>query len=80
MWAGRPIAAFILGLILLAISYFFAQHRAGRRARAVASHQPPPRFPWWKRGITWNGASLAAFVAGAVLGICSLDSVVLPND
>jgi hypothetical protein len=47
IWAGRPIAASILGLILMAISYFFAQHRAGRRARADDSDQPLPRFPWW---------------------------------
>jgi hypothetical protein len=79
-WAGRSIAAFIAGLVLLAISHFFAQHRAGRRARAAEAGLAPPRFAWWKRGLTWNIASLAAFVAGSVLGICELESVVLPNE
>jgi hypothetical protein len=70
--------AFVAGLVLLAISHFFSQHRAIHRAIAAEAGRAKPHFQWWKRGITWNIASLLAFVAGAALAIWALDKVVLP--
>jgi hypothetical protein len=44
-WVSRPIGFFIAGLVLLATSHFFAQHRAIRRAQAAEAGLPKPPFP-----------------------------------
>jgi hypothetical protein len=76
-WVTQSIAFFVGGLVLLAMSHFFAQHRAIKRAEAAEAGSPKPAFPWWKRGLTWNLASLVTFIIGSAAGLSALDRVVL---
>jgi hypothetical protein len=70
-WTVPAVGVFTAGVICVVIGYVFAEHRAIKQADA----NRPLTFPFWKWGITWNLASLALLLAGAVIGIRSLNAV-----
>jgi hypothetical protein len=65
-WTVLAIVFFVLGVICVVFGYLFAEYRA--RAQATASDAGTtaygyPKFPIWKKGITWNLASLGSGLA-----------------
>jgi len=75
-WAVAPVALFVLGLVVSAVSLFLAKHRELKRRVAAAAEKSPPDFTafFW-RSYTWDAASLVLFAAGAVVGLCQLQAV-----
>ena len=71
-WALPPIAFFLLGIVLAALSAFLAQHREIRRRVAAEKNEPLPVFNFLQWSWLWNWLSLGAFVAASVLGLCTL--------
>lgn len=78
-WAGRgtdplwivwPSVCFAAGLLAVFVGILLAQFRALRRAK-----QPSRTFPWYAWGITWNGLSLAALLAGAIATFITVASL-----
>lgn len=77
-WAAWPVAFFIAGLVVTAISLFLAKHREIKRRDAACADQPEPNFKGWLwRSTTWDIVALSVFVAGAVAGLDQLRGIVL---
>ena len=75
-WTVLPIASFVAGLVVAAVSMFLAQHREIKRRDAAKLGQQLPDFSalYW-RSSTWNYVSLALFVGGVVAGLCKLQAL-----
>ena len=75
-WAVLPVALFVLGLVVTAVSMLLAKHRELKRRDAVDDGKEAPDFTgfFW-RSYTSDAVSLACFALGAVVGLCQLLNV-----
>jgi len=75
-WAVVPVALFVLGLVVTAVSMLLAKHRELKRRDAAAEGKDAPDFAgfFW-RSYTWDAVSLVCFALGAVVGLCQLQYV-----
>jgi len=71
-WAVTPIGIFLLGIVLAAVSAFLAQDREIRRRNAAERGESISNFHVLRWSWLWNCLSLGAFVAGAIISLCSL--------
>lgn len=77
-WAFWPVLLFVAGLVVVGASLLLAKHREIKRRDATKKGNPEPDFTgrWW-RSQTWDTASLALFVVGALVGLFALSCVEL---
>src|SRR5213592_329827 len=72
-WTVGPVVAFLVGLVILAISQLLAKHRELKR-----DHNRDVEFTkWYWRSFTYDALSLIAFCVAAVLGLVKLSGICL---
>lgn len=77
-WAVGPVAVFVVGLTITAVSLMLAKHKALRRRDAAAESEPNFKKVLWAN-FTYEVLSLAAFLVAVGLGLWELSCVRLPN-
>ena len=72
-WTVWPVAAFVVGLLILAVSHLLSKHKALKRRDNPHAHFTK----WYWRNFTYDALSLLAFCVAVGLGLWELSGICL---
>lgn len=75
-WAIWPVAIFVFGLTISAVSLFLAKNKALRRRDTASENNPMPDYAkWYLANFSYEILTLAVFLIGVSMGLWQLSTI-----
>ena len=75
-WAIWPVAIFVFGLVISAISLFLVKNKALKRRDAALENLPMPDYAkWYLANFSYEILTLAVFLTGVSMGLWQLGDI-----